>query len=311
MNQFLLPPPQAADMQQIEQIMLDRLNTQPAVAGVAGPRIEAVTHGRLRAALVLLGAGLLNYRSSGVTHAAAAVELIYAATSTHHDLVDAVERRRSGSPSAEPWPHGVTLMIGDYLFALAAGEMALAPDPRVIGYYSQAVAEIAEAELTPMRNVTPLDLAREQYQVTYNGKVAALFAAAGQAGMACCGGSPAQIEALGRFGAALGLAGQMVNEALDVESGGANTLRQGLICLPLIYAATREDPDRLLAAIDSKDAAEMAWAISAAQRHGVSPAHSEAAQLIETARAQLLPFPKSAACAGLESLCAFVLEHGV
>jgi heptaprenyl diphosphate synthase len=310
MNQFQLPQPQAADMQQIERIMLERLNSQPAAASVAGSRL-AVGRGRLRAALVLLGAGLLGNSSSNVAHAAAAVELIYAATSTHHDLVDGAERRRDAPPSAEPWPHGVTLMVGDYLFALAAGEMALAPDPRVIGYYSQAVADIAEAGLAPVRSLAPLALAREQHQATYGGKVAALFAAAGRAGMACGGGSPTQIEALGRYGAALGLAGQMAAEALDIEARGANTLRQGLISLPLIYAATREDPDRLLAALDSKSAGELAWALAAAQRHGLGPARSEAAGRVAVARAQLLAFPPSDARAALDALCGFVLAHGV
>jgi geranylgeranyl pyrophosphate synthase len=307
MKQFMLPQPQAADMQQIERIINERVHSQPSVVAIAAPQINRPAQGRLRAAMVLLAAGLGSYDIAQVIHAAAAVELLHAASQTHTLLIDEAQRRRTGNSGGALWSNGVPLMVGDYLFALAAGEMALAPDPRVISYYSQAVMELSEGALTP---ITALDAQQglAQFRYTQGGKVAAVYAAAGKAGMACGGGTSEQIEALGRYGYAVGLAGQISSEIHQFVHGEQESLFNGQISLPLIYTAKYEDPARLAAALDSEEPTEQAWAVAAVRRYGIEPAHAEASRLRQEARAELEGFAPSAAREALEALVEVVGE---
>jgi geranylgeranyl pyrophosphate synthase len=305
-----LPAALSADLQEVERVIHERTRTRAAVIRVAGPHLMRPGDDRLRSALVLLAAQLGEYRLDQAVHAAAAVELIYAATSTHDDLVDEVERRR-GLVRQGDWNHGISLMVGDYLFALAAGEMSLSPDPRVIGYYSQAVMQICESQLAPVPALRPAEQATEQYFAYIEGTSAALYAAACKAGAACGGLDVGQIDAIGRFGHELGMALRIGNELRDFARGSANgtslagsSLRYGAATLPLIFAAATGDGSRLELALES-GGADMAWAVEEVRRHGVGPARAELARRTAAARIALDAFPASQARAALEQIADF------
>lgn len=296
MTEFPLPPALAADLQHVEQIVLERTRSRAAVISVAGARLPAGGSTLTRAALVLMSAQTGVYERDRVAHAASAVELIHAATQTHDDLVDEAERRRGTSRSGE-WGHGVALMVGDYLFALASGEMALSPDPRVIGFYSHAVMRITEETLTPPTPLRPLEEARTRHLERIAGTAAALYAAACKAGGACGGAPPEQIEALGRFGHDLGLALRLGDEVRDFAAppGAAEplgaSLRAGAVTMPLIFAAAAGDGARLGAALDSDDPAAHSWAMAEVHRHGLAPTRAEIARLAAQARVALAGVP--------------------
>lgn len=305
MTQITLTSTLAADLQEVDRIVRERTRSRAAVISVAGSRLLQADAERLRAALVLLSADLIgDYASERVLHAAAAVELIYAATQTHDDLVDAAERRR-GVPRTDEWSDGVALMVGDYLFALAAVEMALSPDARVIGIYSHAVMQICEAQLAPAAALHPLPQASEQHIAQIAGTTAALLGAACRAGGICSGATPEQIEALGLFGERLGLVRTIAAELREFvahDGGSAPSLGRGLVTLPLIYAADSGDGARLAAALDSSDPAELSWATGEVQALGLAPARAELAHRAAAARAALAAFPDTPARAALLAL---------
>ena len=149
-------------------------------------------------------------------------------------------------------------MVGDYLFALAAAEMALAPDPRYYAYFSHGVMTICAGELSPVMDAAPFDTATEQYLYKIGCKTAALFEAACKAGMVCGGSARSEVDALGRFGYQLGLAFQIVDDVLDYTADAAtlgkpagNDLREGTITLPLIYAVAA-GADGLIGLLDAR-----------------------------------------------------------
>ena len=223
MSQLPVPSALHADLEKVDQIIVERVQPRLAVIRIAGQHILTSGGKRIRAALTLLSAQLGTYDLGRVLHSAAAVELIHSASLVHDDLVDQAERRRGTVTVHTRWDGDVALMVGDYLFALAAAEMALAPDPRIIGFFSRGVMTICEGELSPVLDVAPLDTALEQYLYKIGCKTAALFEAGCKAGMVCGGGTPEQVEALGRFGYDLGLAFQIVDDVLDYV-GDADTL---------------------------------------------------------------------------------------
>src|SRR3954465_11719121 len=107
-------------------------------------------------------------------------------------------------------------------------------------------ADGLSGEVTPERYLERCEL-----------KTASLFEAACRLG-ALFSGDPTTVEALGRFGARIGLAFQILDDVLDVEGPTERTgkprgadLLDGTVTLPLILAR-RRDPE--LASIDLRSA---------------------------------------------------------
>src|SRR5918998_284403 len=221
MNQLVAAVDLLPELQAIDDEVLFKLQSRSALIKVAGRYLLSGGGKRIRASLALLAARMGDaYVFDRVLHAAAAVELIHAASLVHVDL-----------------------MVGDYLFAMAAGEMALAPDPRVIRIFADGVQRICEAELSPVTDVQPTDQALEQYYAKIGGKTAALFEAAARAGIICGGGDEDAVEVLGSFGYEVGLAFQIVDDVLDFTADAetlgkpaGHDLHEGTITLPLILA---------------------------------------------------------------------------
>jgi heptaprenyl diphosphate synthase/octaprenyl-diphosphate synthase len=321
MTQIPIPPALAADLERVDQIIVERAQSRSAVIRIAGRHILTSGGKRIRAALALLAAQLGRYELDTVIHSAAAVELIHAASLVHDDLVDEAEQRRGVRTVHTRWDGNVALMVGDYLFALAAAEMALAPDPRIIGYFSRGVMTICEGELSPVLSAAPLDTALDQYLYKIGCKTAALFEAACKAGMVCGGGSQELIDALGRFGYDLGIAFQIVDDVLDFIGSTAtlgkpagNDLREGTITMPLIYAVAAGGGPALAAVVDERPPAEerIAWALAEARRlGGTERALAEARRFADRALAHLDGFPDSAAKHALGEIARFVVTRAV
>jgi heptaprenyl diphosphate synthase/octaprenyl-diphosphate synthase len=320
MSQLPVSPALLADLQIVDQIIVERVQPRLPVIRIAGQHILTSGGKRVRAALALLAAQLGHYDLDRVLHAAAAVELIHAASLVHDDLVDEAERRRGTTTVHTRWDGNVALMVGDYLFALAAAEMALAPDPRIIEYFSRGVMTICEGELSPVLDVAPFDVAVEQYLYKIGCKTAALLEAACKAGMVCGGGTQEQVDTLGRFGYDLGVAFQIVDDVLDYTADEAtlgkpagSDLREGTITLPLLYAVEAGGDPALAEILDLEPADEerIEWAIGEVRRLGARPALEDARRYIERALAYLNPFPDSAAKHALGEIAQFVVTRSV
>jgi heptaprenyl diphosphate synthase/octaprenyl-diphosphate synthase len=299
----------------IEDMMHERVATRSELIAAAGAHTLRAGGKRLRAAMALLAARLGPAPARYVYHAAAAVELIHAASLVHDDLVDATDRRRGQHTVHARWDNDVALMLGDYLFALAAGEMARCHDQRITSFYAQAVQTIVVGELHPVTDVAPTDEAIERYLHKAGAKTAALFEAACKAGMASGGGSDDDIAALGRYGYDIGLAFQIVDDVLDIVGStqalgkpAGNDLRQGTITLPLIYAASSSPFLRDIAGQPGLSDSEVADAIREIIRlGGVRRAQEDAAHIGQRARAHLEGFAPSLARQTLLDLAQFVL----
>lgn len=308
-----------ADLAAIEELLLERTASQSTRIALAGAHIVQSGGKRLRAALTLLAARLGSYDYEQSKHAAAAVELIHAASLVHDDLVDRTQRRRGQVTVHAQWDNDVALMLGDYFFALAAAEMALCPDPRIITFYAQAVQTIVTGELHPVTMVEPLDRAMRQYLYKTGAKTAALFEAGCKAGMATGGGSDEEIAALGRYGYELGLAFQIVDDILDFTGNeqtlgkpAGNDLRQGTITLPVIYAVANSDSRRLREIVftPNPDDEQVAAAIDEVMHYGgIQQAQADAERYVQQAIAHLERFPLSPARCALSDLAQFVVAR--
>ncbi len=307
------------DLMAVEHLLLDRTHSQSALLSASGAYTVAAGGKRLRAALVLLAARLVSDQFERASHPAVAVELLHAASLIHDDLVDNAGQRRGRTTVHNRWDKDVALMLGDYLFALAAYELASEPDPRIIRFYVSAAQTMVEGELSPVVQIQPLDVALSQYWRKIGSKTAVLFEAACKSGIAVAGGTPEQIEMLGRFGYELGLAFQVIDDILDfvgdehvLGKPAGNDLREGTLTLPLIYAAAGS-ADPLLSEVartarpDPAHVPQILAAVLAEGGH--TRAMADARMLIDRARSHLSMFPASTTRRALFELAEFVLNR--
>ena len=147
----------------VEHEMLERISSRSDVLHDAGVYTVRAGGKRLRVLLVLLAARMGVYDFSRAVHPAVAIELLHAASLIHDDLVDHAASRRGQATIHHTWDRNVALALGDFLFGLAARELADEPDPRIIGFYVHAAQRMVEGELHPVTQVVPFADASAQY----------------------------------------------------------------------------------------------------------------------------------------------------
>jgi len=238
----------------VEQVLREQgAGYGSALAADAAMTLEAGGK-RLRPLLVLLCAG--EDGGEEAIRAATAIELIHMATLVHDDVLDAAPLRRGRPTVAAISGHDRATATGDLLFSRAFALLADAGDLRSIELLSNASVALARGELAQRRDAYDLSVSESRYLQRCRLKTATLFESA-----CLLGGDD---EALGDFGAAIGLAFQLLDDVLDVSGPPERTgkargtdLLDGTVTLPLIVAMER-DPEIGSVDLRSLDAAEAA-----------------------------------------------------
>jgi geranylgeranyl pyrophosphate synthase len=220
-----------------------------ALAADAAMTLEAGGK-RLRPMLVLLCAG--EEGGEEAVRAATAIELIHMATLVHDDVLDAAPLRRGQPTVAATSGRERATATGDLLFSRAFALLAAACDRRSIELLSTASVALARGELAQRRDAYDTSIGEERYLERCRLKTATLFESA------CLLGRDE--EALGDFGAAIGLAFQLLDDVLDVSGPPERTgkargtdLLDGTVTLPLILALER-DPNLLRCSLSVNNA---------------------------------------------------------
>ncbi len=230
------------DMEQVNSRIISRMASNvPLVPELAGHLIAAGGK-RLRPLLTLAGAGL----AGGSPHAiglATAVEFIHTATLLHDDVVDESKLRRGRVTANAKWGNDASVLVGDFLFARAFELMVETGNLSVLGQLSRASARITEGEIKQMTISGSPDTPADDYLDVIRNKTAILFAAAAASGAEIAGASPLIIESAHDYGLQLGMAFQIMDDAMDYslspddmgKNSGDDFLDQK-ITLPLIIA---------------------------------------------------------------------------
>lgn len=195
---------------------------------------------------------LLSHRVSGggdprAVTLAAIVELVHLATLVHDDAVDHSVLRR-GLPTVNAlWNHQTAVIMGDYLYSRSISALADLGRIDFIAVLSRAANEMSVGELRQLSSCDALQFSEQDYNRLISSKTASLMSAACALGAALAGEQ--HREPLARFGHALGMAFQIVDDLLDYTESEAvvgkptgQDLREHKVTLPLI-AAMREMPE--------------------------------------------------------------------
>ncbi len=203
---------------------------------------------RLRPLLTLSAAKLCGYKGDGHITMAAAVEYMHTATLLHDDVVDDSDMRRGKPTARNLWGNPASVLVGDFLLGQAFRMMVAAGSLPALDILSAAAALIAEGEVMQLAAMNNAQISEDKYLQIIDAKTAALFAAAAEVGSVIAGADPAKQAALTAYGRNLGIAFQLVDDALDYGSVndvlGKNTgedFREGKVTLPLILAYHRSD----------------------------------------------------------------------
>jgi octaprenyl-diphosphate synthase len=235
-----------ADMAGVDAIIRDRMQSPVAVIPALAEHLIGGSAKRLRPLLTIAAARLAGARDDACLKLAAAVEFIHTATLLHDDVVDSSELRRGKVAAHLIWGAPASVLVGDFLFARAFELMVESGSMRALDILARASRVISEGEVLQLTRAHDLNLPQEVYLEIISAKTAELFAAAAEAGAVSAGASAEVCAQLRRFGLDLGLAFQLVDDALDY-SGEAETLgknagddfREGKATLPMLLAIAR------------------------------------------------------------------------
>ena len=232
-----------SDMEKTDNILIDRLNSNVDLISQMSHYIIASGGKRIRPLLLLLCARATNY--GGTEHHAMAVviELIHTATLLHDDVVDESTTRRNQDTANELWGNAASVLVGDFLYSRAFEILVEPNSMSIMRILSKATNQIAEGEVLQLLNIRNDNVSQTKYFNVIEQKTARLFEAACKIGALLSDSSEKTINSLGDFGLHLGIAFQIIDDALDYESNSTtmgkevgDDLSEGKITLPMIYA---------------------------------------------------------------------------
>ena len=240
----------ASDMNAVNAVILDRMQSKVALIPELSGHLIAGGGKRMRPMLTLASAALLDYPGTRHHRLAAAVEFIHTATLLHDDVVDLSEMRRGKRAANLIWGNPASVLVGDFLFSRAFELMVEDGSLKVLRILSHASAVIAEGEVDQLTAQRQVGTSEEQYLEIIGAKTAALFAAACRIAPVVAEAGEAAEDALECYGRNLGIAFQLVDDAIDYSSdeatmgkGRGDDFRDGKMTLPVILAHARGSVD--------------------------------------------------------------------
>ena len=310
----------AEDMEAINRIILDKAVSDVDMIPTLAHHLIDSGGKRLRPMVALAAAKLCKYRGNGHVRTAAAVEFMHTATLLHDDVVDESGTRRGKTTARMIWGNQASVLVGDFLLGQAFKMFVDVGSLTVLRIMSNAAATIAEGEVMQLAAAKNTATTEDAYLEIINAKTAALFAAATESGAALAQKPQEEQAALRSYGKNLGLAFQLVDDALDyfgdstrLGKSVGDDFREGKITLPLILSFRRGNEEerqfwnRTIAEGQIEDG-DLEHAIALMKRHKAIEATFERARSYGAiARDALAIFPASREKDALEEVIAFCI----
>jgi len=234
------------DMSHVNRIILDRARSNVELIPELARHLIDSGGKRLRPMLTLATAKLCGYGGDGHVRLAASVEFMHTATLLHDDVVDESDVRRGKTAARLLWGNEASVLVGDFLLGQAFKIMVDVGSLGALRILSDAAAVIAEGEVMQLITAKNTETTEDDYLAVIDAKTAALFAAAAEVGAVIAGRPKSEAAGLRSYGRNLGIAFQLVDDALDY-SGEQATLgksvgddfREGKLTLPVVLCYRR------------------------------------------------------------------------
>lgn len=269
-----------ADMGRVNELILSKAGSDVEMIPEVANHLISSGGKRLRPMLTLAAAQMFDYAGDGHVKLATSVEFMHTATLLHDDVVDESDLRRGKKTARMIWGNQASVLVGDFLLGQAFRMMVEVGSLEALDILSTAASIIAEGEVMQLAAANNLETTEDEHFAVIKAKTAALFSAAAEVGPVIAGATRTEKAALRSYGMNLGLAFQLIDDALDY-AGSAKDLgknvgddfREGKVTLPVILAYRRGSADERAfwkASIEDhqSDDAALAKAIGLMTRHG-------------------------------------------
>jgi octaprenyl-diphosphate synthase len=313
------------ELEQVETLLAREVRSEVRLVLEVSHHILGSGGKRFRPLLALLSGRLVNFRRKRELFAyAAAMELAHNATLLHDDVIDEADLRRGVRSANRLFGNPPSIIVGDYLLFKAFALSSSGENQKVIRYMSRVAVAMAEGEAYQLAQKNRVDLTPAEYERIIKAKTALLIQASCEIPALAAGAGKSRQNALAAFGYQLGLAFQIVDDALDYAATDKNWGKQvgkdfleSKATLPLIItfakasAAERKEL-RALFKKDPKTLADYHRVMTIFDRHdAVNAAKQQARAAIALAKRKLAVFPPGPARLALCDLADFVVERTI
>jgi len=236
----------AQDMGRVNELILSKAGSDVEMIPEVANHLISSGGKRLRPMLTLAAAQMFGYDGDAHVKLATSVEFMHTATLLHDDVVDESDMRRGKRTARMIWGNQASVLVGDFLLGQAFRMMVEVGSLDALDILSNAASVIAEGEVMQLGAAKNLETTEDDYLAVIKAKTAALFSAAAEVGPIVADASKTDRAALRSYGTNLGLAFQMIDDALDY-GGNARDLgknvgddfREGKVTLPVILSYRR------------------------------------------------------------------------
>jgi octaprenyl-diphosphate synthase len=231
-------------LEKVNKLILDKMESNIPLIKEIAEYILSSGGKRIRPLLALSSARLLAYKGNDKDIClATAVELIHTATLLHDDVVDKSKKRRNNLTANNIWGNEASILVGDFLFSRAFELMVETNSLDVLKTLSQASCKISEGEMNQLISQNRPNTTINEYITIIKGKTAELFSAACKSGALIASDNQNEINALKNYGVELGIAYQLIDDALDYvpnntlfDKSIGDDFKDGKISYPIIVS---------------------------------------------------------------------------
>ena len=278
---------------------------------------------RLRPILLLLSAKACEYEGEDAHTLATVVELIHVASLVHDDVLDEAPIRRGLETLHSKWGNKVAVLVGDYLHAHVLSMLvARRSDDPALSILSDATQAMCEGEVIHAYKSGDFDILQDDYLKIIALKTGRLITASCTMGAILGTKDENIIQALGKYGEAVGIAFQIIDDLLDFVAdqqrfgkASFSDLREGKLTFPIIYTrqiCTDDERATLEQIFNAEMEADSAieWVQSLLRRYQTQAyCLSVAQEYVDRAKSALSALPETPARRALQQLADYVVSR--
>lgn len=245
--------PVNSELQELSRLLPLMIPTRTAIGQTMVQAIFSSPGKQVRPAFFFLSANLVGYSGDQLMPMAAVAEFVHTASLLHDDVVDSSTLRRNKPTANSVWGDQAAVLVGDLIYSTASEMMARTAELDIVTTFSRAIQSMSEAELLQLEHVFDFAIPTETYFQIIRGKTGALLSASCAVAAILGQTTAKQHDALRDFGMAIGVAFQLLDDALDymgdTEIFGKRSfcdLAEGRITLPLILLRDKMTPSERL-----------------------------------------------------------------
>ena len=309
------------DLQEVNNIIIDNIGNEVPLIKDLSKHILASGGKRIRPMVTLLSSRLCNYSGKNQLFLAACVEFIHTATLLHDDVIDESKMRRGVATANDIFGNKTSVLVGDFLFSRAFELMVQYGSKQILEVLSKASSTIAQGEVLQLTTINDSSTSKELYMKIIKNKTASLFSAASEISAILSEEKDIIQKTLKIYGEKLGIAFQLVDDALDYSGTSAldksigDDFREGKMTLPVILSLEKsnlEEKSFWKKTIEDleQSSEDLNKAIEIINKHhGISSTLALAKKYSMEAVKSLEIFPPSEAKLALESLASIAVNR--